>query len=597
MEEIKEGKQTMALIQFNNYVKPVIKEERSRGYMTNGQYNSYFKYVNDRYIGSPTNSAIINGYISWIYGKGLSAKDQSQKPSQYARLYSMLKKKDIRRVVTDFEMQNMAYLQIIRNRDNTISSITHIAVDKIAPEIANDDNEILGYFYSPDFSKRKYTPERFPAFGVSDKPAPVEIYCIRPYQLGMNYFALPTYQSCLQWAELEEEISNYSINHMKNGLSTGWIISVPDSYNYTDEQKAEIENKIRRKLTGSPNSGSFIINFSNGENAIEVTAMEVNDAHNKWQYMSDESARKIITSHEVVSPMLFGIKDANGFSSNADELGEAERQTIDRVVKPKQNAITDALEEILSTDGITLDLYFIPLSERKENVKLSSQKKKDVVELDEGASSDMADVLIQFGEDKNDEYELLCKSEVDYEMDEQFHNIINLSELKQNTGTAIPNANSEQDSEDIKIRYRYVNRLGKSGEDAIHNNSRDFCKKMCIANKLYRKEDIIRMENDPLANEGFQLGGMSNPGEGYSIWKWKGGGKLSEKYPNGTCKHKWQREIYLKVNGNVDVNSPIAQQLLKISTSEARRRGYKVPTNDSNVGLTPHQNKIDNGTD
>ena len=585
-------KKVMSLIQLNNYVKPIIREEKSRGFVLNGHNNTYFKYVNDRYIGSPTNSAIINGYISWIYGKGLSATDQSQKPQQFARLYSMLKKSDIRRIVTDYESQNMAYLQIVRNRDNTISSITHIAVDKIAPEIADEDNVINAYYYSQDFAKRKYIPQRIPAFGVSNKPAPVEIYCIRPYQLGMDYFALPTYQSCLQWAELEEEISNYSINHIKNGLSNGWIISVPDSYNYTDEQKAEIENKIKQKLTGSPNAGAFIINFSNGENAIEVTTMDVNDAHNKWEWLSSESARKIITSHEVVSPMLFGIKDSNGFSSNADELGEAERQTIDRVVKPKQNAITDALEEVLSTDGITLNLYFRPLSERKEVVELS--KKKDVAEID-GATPGMADVLIEFGEEKSDEYELLCSSIVDYEMDDEFHNIINLSDLKQNTGRAIPNAKSEQDSEDIKIRYRYVNRKGQSGDKAIHDNSRDFCVKMCVADKLYRKEDIIRMEKDPLANEGFQLGGMSNPGEGYSIWKWKGGGKISEKYPNGTCKHKWQREIYLKVNGNVDVNSPIAQELLKISTTEARRRGYKVPTNDKNVGLTPHQNRIDNG--
>jgi hypothetical protein len=85
-------------------------------------------------------------------------------------------------------------------------------------------------------------------------------------------------------------------------------------------------------------------------------------------------------------------------------------------------------------------------------------------------------------------------------------------------------------------------------------------------------------------NDGFGLGGTNS----YSIWLWKGGGRMSEKYPNGTCKHKWQREIYLKVNGNVDVNSPLAKQ---ITTSEAIRKGYRVPTNNSNVSITPHNNK------
>ena len=66
----------------------------------------------------------------------------------------------------------------------------------------------------------------------------------------------------------------------------------------------------------------------------------------------------------------------SGFSSNADELAESERQTIERVVQPKQDSITDAFEEILQTDDITLDLYFKPLSERAEVVEkteLSSQ--------------------------------------------------------------------------------------------------------------------------------------------------------------------------------------------------------------------------------
>ena len=165
----------------------------------------------------------------------------------------------------------------------------------------------------------------------------------------MDYFALPSYQSCLQYADLEEQISNYSINHMRNGLSTGYIINIPDSYNLDDEAKSEIEKKIKRKLTGSSRAGTFMINFANGENSeISVTNLEVNDAHKQWESLNEISQSKILTAHEVVSPMLFGVKDSSGFSSNADELAESERQTIERVVQPKQDSITDAFEEILA---------------------------------------------------------------------------------------------------------------------------------------------------------------------------------------------------------------------------------------------------------
>jgi hypothetical protein len=576
-EENKNKGNNLTLIQLNNYVKPKIVEERGKNFVTNGKHNSYFHYVNDRYIGSPTNSAINNGYVSWIYGKGLASKDQADKPNQYARLYSMLKKKDIKRIVTDYQIQGMAYMQIIRNRDNTISSITHVAVDKIAPEIANEDNVIEAYYYSNDFKNRQIDPQRIPAFSVNNRPQPIEIYAVRPYQLGMEYFALPTYQSGLQYSELEEEISNYSISHMKNGLSFGYIINIPDSYNLDDDQKREIEKKIKNKLTGSSRAGTFMINFANGENAIEVTALEINDAHQQWQFLSDESQDKILVSHECVSPMLFGIKDSSGFSSNADELAESERQTIERVIQPKQDAITDAFEEVLSTDDINLDLFFKPLSERVEVVEktqLSADKKFD------GATSEMANTLIELGENDSEKWELLCSSEVEYDTDSDLHGYLSLST---STGVARPNAKSEQDSEDIKIRYRYVDSRGRNGKQFADSKSREFCFKMMLADKLYRKEDILQMERAGI-NDGFGLGGTNS----YSIWLWKGGGRISEKYPNGTCKHKWQREIYLKVNGNVDVNSPLAKQ---ITTSEARRKGYRVPTNNSNVSITPHNNK------
>ena len=574
------GANDLTLLQLNNYVKPEIKEEKSKGYVTNGRYNSYFHYVNDRYIGSPTNSAINNGYISWIYGKGLSAKDQSVKPQQFARLYSMLKKKDIRRVVSDYQIQGMAYLQIIRNRDNTISSITHVAVDKIAPEIANQDNEIEAYYYSNDFSDRQIEAQRIPAFGVNNRPQPIEIYCIRAYQLGMEYFALPTYQSGLQFAELEEEVSNYCINHIKRGLSFGSIISIPDGYNLEDEQKAEIERKLKQKLTGSNNAGNVVIDFANGENRIEVTAIDINEAHSQWQFLSEESSRKIITAHEVVSPMLFGIKDSAGFSSNADELGEAERQTIDRVINPKQNYIINALKDVLKSDDITLELYFIPLSEEKTTsdgsftgvqissaidiitkvktgeltereassllksmlgypedelnklfktqtqTSLSTDKKKD------HPKGEVADYLISLGDDVNlEKYELIDDIVADnFDLKEsQLNNVFELAKAPRANNVA----KSEQDTSLFLIRYAYAGNP---------KPQREFCKKMMSANKFYRYEDLENASKRADVNPGFGPNGTDK----YNIAFYKGG---------VNCRHFFERKVFLKKDRqNISVN-------------------------------------------
>jgi hypothetical protein len=80
-------------------------------------------------------------------------------------------------------------------------------------------------------------------------------------------------------------------------------------------------------------------------------------------------------------------------------------------------------------------------------------------------------------------------------------------------------------------------------------------------------------------NKGFGLDGADT----YSIWLWKGGGLMSEKYPNGTCKHFCVRETYRRKG--TDILSPLAQ---KVTPSEARKAGEILPTNDPRVYKAPH---------
>ena len=85
-----------------------------------------------------------------------------------------------------------------------------------------------------------------------------------------------------------------------------------------------------------------------------------------------------------------------------------------------------------------------------------------------------------------------------------------------------------------------------------------------------------------VVNEGFGAKGTNDAP--YSIWLYKGGGLRSKNFPQGTCRHAWNREIYLKrADGKGKVESSE-----KISTSEARRKGYKVPTNENIVSIKPH---------
>lgn len=588
------------LINLSNYVKPEIKESMGRKWVLNGDKNSFFQYIIDRKNGSPTNGSIINTYHKLLFGKGIALKGQDE---VYEDLVEIMTKADQRNALGDMYDFGMFAVKLVRSVGGGIAKIKHFPMNKLGMGKANDKGEIDEVFYCYDWTNpSKYTPQPIPLFKgkMTDKEM---ILLYSPYQSGNFYFKYPSYMSGLQYADIEEEISNFSINHIKNGLSFGYVINFNNGSAVSEEQRDEIERRIKQKLTGSTNAGKFILSFNEGKEAeVTITPLDVNDAHNQWESLREDAKYQILTAHGVTSPLLFSIQSSTGFSSNADELNTASKILQDFQISPRQEEFLDTLKPALELAGLETDLEFLELRDSyKDETQEPTVKDEAVDDLEEEdeakvemsshccsvclsdeneATPELAEHLISFGEyiDEND-YELLTEGEVDYETDDLIYQLV---QFATSTGVARPNAKSEQDNDDIVIRYRYVDQSGRKG--FVNPNSREFCQKMMRANKLYRKEDIMQMERSGI-NDGFGLNGTNS----YSIWLYKGGGKISEKYPNGTCKHKWWREIYLKRNGSVDVNSPLAQS---ITVAEARRRGYNVPKNNPKVGRTPNQNKV-----
>lgn len=539
------------LIQLSNYIKPKLEENKSKNWVLNGKNNSFYQYVIDRFNGSPTNAAIINSYIDLIYGRGLSARNKNT--SQWIEFVSKMNPKELRKVITDFELFGEASMQVIKAKNKKdLGSIYHLPKEQVVPSLENEDGEILTYWHCKDWSNiHKNKPIEFSAFGTSNDE--IEIYCIRPYKAGKNYFSDPDYIACMPYAEMEEELANFYINSIKKGLSAGYIIDIVDGGIYTDEQKEDLERKIKEKLTGSPNAMNFIINFKSGVAEINIVPFPVNDAqHKQWEYLTGEARQQIMTGHRVVSPMLFGIKDSTGFGNNADELDTAEAQLMKRIIAPKQSFIVDALKDILEHYNINLDLYFLPLTEQKSDVKTNLSTQVCCGDEKKNLDSNVADELISLGTDSmTDEWELVeTRIVTDIETDLHFAN----------TGTARPNAKDPQDGELFKSRYRYIGELS--------SNSREFCTKMINANKLYRLSDINAMSNK-VVNEGWGPNGADT----YDILLYKGG---------GSCRHAWQRETYrLKA----DVNSPNAEQ---ITPAQARKEGEILPTIDKKAYQKPN---------
>ena len=374
------------LITLTNYVRPPLMEDKSRDWVMNGKLNQYYNYIIDRNNGSPTNASINESYTTLIYGKGLRTSSGALGAEGWGRLQTILRPRELRKMVRDFQVFGEFSFEIIESKGGELHSLTHVPKEMLIPAIANEKNEIEKYWFSRNWQKYTdidYTPISFPAFGAQKGNS---MFVARPYTVGNEYFGSPDYSSGLVYAEIEEELSNMYISSIKNGLSAGYIINIPNGTNYTPEEKEEFERQVKKKLTSSSNASNFIISFNDQEVAIDVTPFPVNSSvHKQWDTLTEQAKTQLMTAHRVISPSLVGLSSASGFSSVADEMDMSERQTIKRVIKPKQDFVIESLEEVLVHYGINLDLYFAPLTEEKIEVKEETAELSSHVCMSDGA--------------------------------------------------------------------------------------------------------------------------------------------------------------------------------------------------------------------
>ena len=542
------------ILELAAYEQPLIKESKREDWVEFGESNDYYSFLIDCYTNSTTQNAIVNNTNRLVYGKGLSASDASRKPNEYASMMALFSKKCTRHLVSDLKLLGQCAMQVIYTKDRKrIAQVEHIPVQLLRAEKCNEEGVVEAYYYSDDWTDTKnYKPQRIPAFGTSKEP--IEIYFVKPYSVGLKYYALPDYIGCLPYCTLEESISEYLINEVNNGFSSRSVINFNNGQP-SDEQQRLIKSKVLNQLTGTKGEKVIVSFNNNAESKTTVDAMPVNDAPDLYSTLAEECLRKIMLGNNVTSPLLFGIASSNGFSSNADELKDSFVLFDNMVIRPMQELLLDAFDEILAYNGISLNLYFKTLKPL-EFTDLSGMMDEEQIEEETGLelSEDTRPVLSDEsgqlildhlkGEIVNQEWEEV--DELDSEntdlTDEEWaalcikENKSLLTKLKDeiystNNGSAF----SYLDSKNYKIRYRYA--VGSRKALKKGNKSRKFCQNMMTLSNsgiVYRLEDIDRASREGV---NMQLGHKGQP---YDLFKYKGG---------VYCRHVWKKVLFrLKKN-------------------------------------------------
>jgi len=197
-------------------------------------------------------------------------------------------------------------------------------------------------------------------------------------------------------------------------------------------------------------------------------------------------------------------------------------------------------------------------------------------------ATELSKWIEEFGEDMPDDWELVDEEVVDGEHNDfDFEQVLNEEADKNlelaSAVSATPNKRSSQDgvnksyNDYYKVRYVYATDnflTNKSG------TSREFCRDMVAAKKIYTKEDLVNA-NSQVVNKGFGIDGTQK----YNIFLFKGGPQ---------CRHFFLRRIYkTSLRG---AKSKISSSQL-ISYTKARSEGFTAEKNDKLVAIAPQRMK------
>lgn len=525
---------SLEVIQLEAYQTPEVIEDAKKDFVAFGTSNLFYDELIDVYLNSPTSHSTITGIVNQIVGKGMHAHNASRKPDEFAQFRSLFKAKDLKKIALDYKLLGEAAIQVSYLQKKVVK-VSHFNRETLRAEKCDDKGAINAYYYHPKWKDYKDGDKltRIPVFGSGAKN---EIYIIRRHIPSMHYYSVPDYIGSLNYGKLECSISEFLVNEVENSFSGSKLVSFANG-SPSVEGMRKIKQEITDKLTGV-HGEKVIVSFSDSvENKTTIEDINPPNSAEVYQYISEECSRKLMIGHRITSPLLVGIRDTgNSLGNNAEEIQNAHNLFENLVIKPYQNDIIDAVDDILSVNGISLDLYMQTLTpieftdtenavtkeqvEEETGQQLSSQRPDLSVEHE----SLIIEKLSQYGEDISDEWELIEETAVTDPQHEY-----SLSKIDMFANTADGDTKSKEDKGLYKLRYVYAGNP---------NPQRKFCVEMMSRNAgtkhglLYRLEDIDALSAlDP--NPGLGKGGSDN----YSIFLYSGG---------VNCRHFFKRMIFFR---------------------------------------------------
>lgn len=337
-------------------ITPKFVELRNYDWIFYGEDNLFPNKLIDLANKSALNNAIIMSKIDNVCGNGFMTDDLDPKTLAFVEHPNPNESLDqlFRKIVYDYVIFGGFCLNVIWSRDRkSIAEIYHVDFSKLRSGKANYNGRVYTYWYSKNWAqyrKKEFEPQGIAAFDTEKRDASQLLYVMQ-YRPGVEYYPLPSYMGALGYIEIDTEISNFHLSHIKNGMTPGMMITFNNGIP-TDEEQSIIEQKIKNRYEGTDNAGKFILNFADDQTkAPTVTTLTPAQLDKQFIQLQDTVLQNILSGHQVVSPLLVGIPTP-GSLSNASEMLNAFQLYNSTVINPLKEVLLGTLDKICAINGL-----------------------------------------------------------------------------------------------------------------------------------------------------------------------------------------------------------------------------------------------------
>lgn len=595
-------------------------KKSNRGY-PNGQDNNFDEYLDGLYNVSPTHQGIVNDLVSYIIGKGL----KSDRPQDQALINKFFNKRFLKSVIQNDVIHNSKPIEVLKDGAYNLTELNPIFSKQIRV-IALDGNEPAHFEYRKSWNYNSYKDYLISKEFIAYKPeiqATSSLFYAYDSGTYPVPYGRPYYMSGLDSIEMEASVYLMHNHGAQNGMFPSMFFDIETTGD--DEQDKKIQANIVNGMAGASNAGKGLFRFRmQGQEPANVTVPNLTGIDKIYDSQYEKAEAGISKAHGLPSPTLIAglnIKPT-GFGDAEEEMQWALNQWRQKKIYPYRNDFLEDLEPLFREAGIQGTIVFedeatennieVPNSTNNILTNLTGRQLQNIqrivrkfnkgelnhdqasamlksgfnfsdeevghwlitnsqefsrysemVKLNRGAENIELDKFIEQGEIENlDEYELI-------QADHLSGRPINYQDLSELVKLArVPSSSwqseSEQDTPLFKVRYKYKGRR--------QSDTREFCRKMMDADKVYRFEDIDKLKEQSV-NPGFGRGGANT----YDIWLFKGGAR---------CHHFWERRVYLRRdNRNISVNE--ARRIINDLPIEERDEN-RLPENDRRVAQLPN---------